>query len=152
MKYKIQPSQPPLSGRSKMQMQKYNSFKIPFIPYDKNLVSRARELRKETTETEKLFWNKILKNKKLVNLKFTRQKPLDYFIVDFYCASLSLIIEIDGKIHNFQKTRDKERDNLLKQKFGLKIIRYKNEEILNDTEKIVEDLVRKIKYMNSTPP
>ncbi|MFA5791610.1 MAG: endonuclease domain-containing protein [Candidatus Paceibacterota bacterium] len=133
-------------------MQKYNSFKIPFIPYDKNLVSRARELRKETTETEKLFWNKILKNKKLVNLKFTRQKPLDYFIVDFYCASLSLIIEIDGKIHNFQKTRDKERDNLLKQKFGLKIIRYKNEEILNDTEKIVEDLVRKIKYMNSTPP
>ena len=92
-----------------------------FIPYDKNLVSRARELRKETTEAEKLFWNKILKNKKFVKFKFTRQKPLDYFIADFYCAKLCLVIEIDGEIHNFQKTRDKERDNLLEQKFGLKV-------------------------------
>ncbi|HEY4493945.1 MAG TPA: DUF559 domain-containing protein, partial [Candidatus Paceibacterota bacterium] len=88
-------------------MQKYN---VPYIPYDKNLVSRARELRKETTAVEKLFWDKILKSKKLEKFKFTRQKPLDHFIVDFYCASLGLVIEIDGKIHNFQKIRDKERD------------------------------------------
>ena len=132
-------------------MQKYN---VPYIPYDKNLVFRARELRKETTEAEKLFWDKVLKNKKLSNLKFTRQKPLDHFIVDFYCSSLGLAIELDGKVHNFQKARDKERDNLLQQKFGLKIVRYKNEEILENTEKIVEDLVRKIKYttQNTTPP
>src|SRR3989344_8519526 len=107
-------------------MQKYN---IPYIPYDKNLVSRARELRKEETETERKFWNEILKDEKLNKYKFTRQKPLDYFIVDFYCASLGLIIEIDGEIHTFQKARDKEKDNLLKQKFGLKIIRYKNEKV-----------------------
>ena len=44
-------------------MRKYN---IPFIPYDKNLVSRAKELRKETTEAENIFWGKILKNKKTV--------------------------------------------------------------------------------------
>ena len=115
-----------------------------FIPYDKNLVSRARELRKEITEAENLFWNKILKSKKLESFKFTRQKPLDHFIVDFYCAKLGLVIEVDGEIHDFQKARDKERDNLLEQKFGLKIIRYKNEEVLNNTEKILEDLVRRI--------
>lgn len=126
-------------------MQKYNSLKIPFIPYDKNLVSRARELRKETTEAENLFWNKVLKNKKLVSFKFTRQKPLDYFIVDFYCAKLGLVIEIDGEIHNFQKTRDKERDNILKQKFWMKIIRYTNQDVLNNTEKVTEDLIGKIK-------
>ncbi|MCX6752193.1 MAG: endonuclease domain-containing protein [Candidatus Nomurabacteria bacterium] len=130
-------------------MQKYN---IPYIPYDKNLVSRARELRKKTTEAEKVFWGKILKNKKLANLKFTRQKPIDHFVVDFYCSKLGLAIEIDGKIHTFQKTRDEERDNLLKQKFGLKIIRYTNEEILADTESVAEDLIGKIKCMNSTPP
>ena len=122
---------------------------IPYVPYDKNLVSRAKELRKETTEAEKIFWGKILQNKKLKNLKFTRQKPIDHFIVDFYCANLRLIIEIDGEIHDFQKNRDMERDNILKQKFGLKIIRYKNEEVLNNVNKVTEDLIRKI---NTTPP
>ena len=70
-----------------------------FIPYNKNLVSRARELRREATQAEKLFWNKVLKNKKFAGFKFTRQKPLDSFILDFYCASLGLAIEIDGKVH-----------------------------------------------------
>ena len=128
-------------------MQKYN---VPYIPYDKNLVSRARELRKETTAVEKLFWDKILKSKKLEKFKFTRQKPLDHFIVDFYCASLGLVIEIDGKIHNFQKIRDKERDNLLEQKFGLKIIRYANQEVLKSTDKIIKDILREIQ--NTTSP
>ena len=84
------------------------------------------------------------------NHKFTRQKPLDHFIVDFYCASLGLVIEIDGEIHNFQKARDKERDNILKQKFGLRIIRYKNEDVLKNTGKITEDLIERIR--NTTPP
>lgn len=125
-------------------MQKRKNLNIPYIPYNRNLVSRARELRKETTEAEKIFWNKILKNKKFADFKFTRQKPLDNFIVDFYCASLGLIIEIDGEIHNSQKSRDKERDNILKQKFGLRIIRYTNKEILEDIEKVIEELVKRI--------
>ncbi|OGI65201.1 hypothetical protein A3A95_03885 [Candidatus Nomurabacteria bacterium RIFCSPLOWO2_01_FULL_39_18] len=123
---------------------------IPYIPYDKNLVSRARELRKETTEAEKIFWETILKNKKLAEFKFTRQKPLDNFIVDFYCASLGLVVEIDGGIHDFQKERDKERDNLLKQKFGLRILRYRNEEVLENMERVKEDLIKRIK--KTTPP
>jgi len=129
-------------------MQKQKTLNVPYIPYDKNLVSRAREFRKETTKAEKIFWDKVLKNEKLADFKFTRQKPLGNFIIDFYCAKLHLAIEIDGEIHKFQKTRDEERDNLLKQKFGLKIIRYTNEEVLNNTKKIVADLVIKI---NATP-
>jgi len=115
-----------------------------FIPYDKELVSRARELRKSETEEEKIFWSEVLKDKKLINFKFTRQKPLGNFIVDFYCARLKLAIEIDGTIHKFQKARDVERDNILKQKFGLRIIRYKNEEILNNTDFILNDLIQRI--------
>jgi very-short-patch-repair endonuclease len=117
-----------------------------FIPYNKNLISRARELRKSETETEKIFWSEILKNKKLINFKFTRQKPIGNFIVDFYCAKLKLAIEIDGEIHKFQKIRDDERDNLLKQKFGVKIIRYKNKDVLNNTEVVLNDLIHKLTF------
>ena len=119
-----------------------------FIPYDKNLVSKARELRKSETEAEKIFWSKILKNEKLIKFKFTRQKPIGNFIVDFFCARLKLAIEIDGEIHKFQKVRDDERDNILKQKFGVRIIRYKNEKIIKNTEFILNDLVEQINKYN----
>jgi very-short-patch-repair endonuclease len=139
-------------GENKYKMRKYNSLIIPYIPYNKKLVSRAKELRKETTRAEKVFWDKILKDKKLADFKFTKQKPLDEFIVDFFCSSLGVIIEIDGEVHNYQKTRDMERDTILKQKFGLEIIRYTNEEVLKNTNKILEDLIEKIRYINTTPP
>jgi len=114
-----------------------------YIPYNTSLVLLARELRKNATETEKIFWDKVLKNKKLKGLKFTRQKPLGNFIADFYCAKLGVIIEIDGEIHNFSKTRDAERDNLLVQEFGLKIVRYKKEEVLYNIERIIEDMIKR---------
>ncbi len=120
-----------------------------FIPYDKNLVLRARELRGESTEAEKVFWSEVLKNKKLSNYKFTRQKPIGNFVLDFYCARFKLGIEIDGGVHNFQTTRDKERDDILKHKFGIRIVRYKNEEIFKDQDKIIEDI---IKVISSFPP
>ena len=120
-----------------------------FIPYDKSLVSRARELRKSETETEKKFWSEILKNKKLSKYKFTRQKPIGDFIIDFYCAKFKLGVEIDGDIHKFKHIRDFERDNLLKQEFGLRIIRYKNQEVLNNINKVIDDLVE---ILISFPP
>ncbi|MCX6754932.1 MAG: DUF559 domain-containing protein [Candidatus Nomurabacteria bacterium] len=125
-------------------MQKYK-----FLPYNKELILRAKELRKNQTEAEIKFWNEILKSEKLKNFKFTTQKPIDNFIVDFYCSALGLIIEIDGEIHKFQKARDAERDNILIQKYGLKILRYTNEEVLNNTELLLKDLISKI---NTTHP
>lgn len=116
-----------------------------FIPYDKKLVLKARELRREATEAEKLFWTSVLKDNSLAHLKFTRQKPLGHFIADFYCATLRLVIEVDGEVHTFQKARDRERDTILSQKFDLTVIRYTNEEVLEDVEKVKEDLMRRIK-------
>ena len=120
------------------------SGEVKFIPYNKKLVSRARELRRDTTEAETILWEKVLKDKKLLGLKFTRQKPLGSFIVDFYCAKLQLAIEVDGKIHHFQKSRDRERDNWLREKFGIKIIRYKNIDIMRDVQSIVKNLSSRI--------
>ena len=124
---------------------------FPFLPYDKNLVLKARELRKNPTNAEKLFWQKILKSKDLKIFTFLRQKPLGHFIVDFYCSKLRLAIEIDGDLHDFQKLRDRERDNILKQNFGIKIVRYKNEDILRNPEKILEDLLNQINPLPTSP-
>ncbi len=121
--------------------------KYPYIPYDKNLVARAGELRKNQTEAEKYFWKHILKREQFSHLTFLRQKPIGHFIIDFYCAKLQLGIEIDGEIHNTQIERDEERDENLKQEFGVKILRYRNEEVLNNTKKVLEDFIEKVKVL-----
>ncbi len=95
----------------------------------------ARELRKDQTKSEKLFWEK-LRNRKFAGLKFNRQHPIYYFkdgqkkffIADFFCSELKLVIELDGKIHEKQKDYDEAREDVLKTK-KLLIIRFKNEEI-----------------------
>ena len=115
--------------------------KYKFLPYNKKLVSRARELRSNQTEAEKIFWDEIVKSKELNVFTFLRQKPIGPFIVDFYCSRLKLAIEIDGEIHD--ATRDKERDNFLIRSFGIKILRYKNWEVLNSPKKILKEVVRK---------
>ena len=109
-------------------------------------VSRARELRQNMTEAERVLW-KELRNRKFLGLKFVRQYPLiyqvinnepRYFISDFMCFEKKLVIEVDGMIHDFQKEEDQHREEILKS-LGLTILRIKNEEvndILNVMEKI----------------
>ena len=118
--------------------------KYKFVPYDPKLVEQARKFRKSETIAEKKFWFEILKDKKLSGFKFTRQKPIGNFVVDFYCAKFKFGIEIDGPIHKFIQARDRERDNLLKQKFGLMVIRYRNEDVLKNPGKIIDDLLSKL--------
>ena len=101
-------------------------------------ISRARKLRKEMTPEEKILWAK-LRNRKFKGLKFLRQHPIIYdtinykplyFIADFYCAEKKLVIELDGKIHDFQKDYDERRDEILRNA-GLKVLRFKNAELDN---------------------
>jgi very-short-patch-repair endonuclease len=101
-------------------------------------VSRARNLRKNMTSEEKILWQK-LRARRFHGLKFLRQHPIIYdtinnkslyFIPDFYCAEKKLIIELDGKIHDFQKEYDERREEILKNA-GFKILRFRNEEMKN---------------------
>jgi very-short-patch-repair endonuclease len=125
--------------------------KLKFIPYDKRLVARAREVRSQQTPAEKVFW-KALINLKEVDYKFIRQKPLDNFIVDFYCSELLLVVEIDGEIHSKSKIRDQERDEILREKYNLLIVRYSNEQVMNDIDNVFSDLIDKIKSRVSEVP
>ncbi len=111
----------------------------------------SRELRKNPTPAESKLWSK-LKNRQFLNLRFLRQHPIYYqydnqrnfFIADFYCHQLKIIIEIDGRIHDQQKDYDVVRTELLKFK-NMAVIRFRNEEILQNIENVQEILKKFIK-------
>jgi very-short-patch-repair endonuclease len=94
-------------------------------------------LKKDMTPAEIKLW-KFLKNKDL-GIKFRRQHIIDIFIPDFVALSIKLIVEVDGKIHLKQKKHDEERTWSLEH-MGYKVIRFTNEEIENDIQRVVEKI------------
>ncbi len=92
----------------------------------------ARKLRRNMTPAEKLLWQRLRANR-LGGWHFRRQQIIDGFIVDFYCHQADLVIEVDGPIHLHQKAADQRREEVLKTK-GLRVIRFKNEEIESDLD------------------
>ena len=96
----------------------------------------AKAMRAEMTPAEKSVWE-LLKSKRLLGLRFRAQHPIDIFIADFYCHSLKLVIEIDGGIHlpKAQKEYDIGREAEM-ERFGIQVIRFTNEEIEHDIEKV----------------
>lgn len=90
--------------------------------------------RTKPTNAEKIIWDKILSRDK-TGYRFLRQKPIDRFIVDFYCSKLSLAIEIDGESHIKKKGTDELRDKFLKQ-IGITTIRFTNDEVVNSIETV----------------
>ena len=114
-----------------------------YIPYNNTLIQKARENRKNPTPAEQKLWYEVLQSRRLDNLKFTRQKPLDEYIVDFYCAELRFAIEIDGDTHARQKEYDKDRTKNLN-KHGVEVIRYTNADVLNNLEGVYQDLQKRI--------
>ena len=91
------------------------------------LTSRAKELRKNMTPEERYLWYDFLR---FYPVRFLRQKVIDGYIVDFYCASARLAIELDGAQHNVPEHReyDTERDRCLNG-WGIEVIRFSNQEI-----------------------
>jgi very-short-patch-repair endonuclease len=100
------------------------------------LFETARQLRIRQTKAEQLLWSE-LSNKKL-GVKFRRQHPIYDYVVDFYCHEVKLVIEVDGPVHDLpdNKLYDASRTQLLMQ-FGLSVVRFKNEEIVNDIDKVL---------------
>lgn len=100
-----------------------------YLPYNKDLKEFSRYLRKNSTLGEVLLWNQ-LKNSKLKGYQFNRQKPLDNYIVDFYCKKLNLVIEVDGITHDFpdEIIKDERRQKIL-EALGLKFLRFREEEV-----------------------
>ncbi|MCW9706155.1 endonuclease domain-containing protein [Fodinibius salsisoli] len=109
--------------------------KFDIIPYRSHLVEKARKLRKNSTPAEKRLW-KYLRRKQVHQFDFDRQKPVDRYIIDFYCKELRLAIEIDGKYHNHQYEYDQARQKRL-ETFGIHFLRFSEKEVLNDIDNVL---------------
>jgi very-short-patch-repair endonuclease len=94
------------------------------LPYNRNLITKAKKLRKNMTSAEKKLWYEYLRT---FPLRVLRQKPIDHFIVDFYCAKLKLVIEVDGDSHFTDDgiQSDRRRTEIL-EGYGLTVIRFTN--------------------------
>ncbi|WP_319589885.1 endonuclease domain-containing protein [uncultured Draconibacterium sp.] len=101
-------------------------------------LKKARQLRSRMTPSEVIIWEK-LKNKQICGVRFRRQHPIEIFIVDFYCHAAKLVVEIDGKIHLATKDYDNERTKEIN-KYNILILRYTNDEISNNLNKIIKEI------------
>jgi very-short-patch-repair endonuclease len=112
------------------------------LPYNPKLKERARELRNNMTSAERKLWLKFLKK---LPITFLRQKPLDNFIVDFYCASASLVIEVDGDSHYSENgiPYDAQRTKVL-EGYGLKVLRFTNNDVKNRFKSVCDEIDRAI--------
>ena len=106
------------------------------LPYNRKLAVRAKELRKNMTPAEKRLWYGFLRT---FRFRVLPQRPIDNYIVDFYCSSLKLVIEIDGEHHCAEegKQYDGERDTILKS-YGLTVMRVKNSDVMDKFEGVCE--------------
>ena len=104
------------------------------LPYNPALIARAKELRKDMTAAEKKLWYRYLKNFKY---RVLRQRPIHHFIVDFYCPTLKLVIELDGDSHATQDAQayDTERTQIL-EGYGLQVIRFTNYQVFHEFEAV----------------
>ncbi|AEG00128.1 endonuclease domain-containing protein [Methylomonas methanica] len=106
------------------------------------LTTNARDLRKNQTDAERLLWQH-LRNRQLCGQKFRRQFPIDSFIVDFVCLEVKLIVELDGGQHAKQIEYDEKRTEQL-QKRGFKVIRFWNNDVLQNNAGVLESIRQEI--------
>lgn len=120
-----------------------------YLPYNKNLKEFSRQLRNHSTLSEVLLWNE-LKQGKMKGLQFNRQKPLGFYIVDFYCKNLKLVNEIDGCSHDNNEAylNDIERQKIL-ESLGLSFLRFDDRDVKRDLNSV---LIAIEKFIAENPP
>ena len=108
------------------------------------LTLNARALRKNSTEAESVLW-KRLRNRQFAGFKFRRQHVVGDFILDLYCASAKLAIEVDGGGHaaKAQATYDAHRTSMLEGR-GIRVLRFWNHEVLQHTDAALEEIFREL--------
>ncbi len=108
------------------------------IPYDFKLKEHSRDLRKHSTLSEVLLWNQ-LKRKQMRGYQFLRQRPIDKYIVDFFCSELMLAIEIDGESHNLEAQIEKDpvRQKRL-ESLGIRFLRFTDSDVKRNMNGVLQ--------------
>ena len=113
------------------------------------IFKHARELRDNETEAEKILWI-YLSNKKMEGMHFRRQHPANKFAIDFYTDKIKLGIEIDGKYHETRELKfyDEDRDEI-PESYDLVILRFKNDQVINSIQSVLDEIRKTIRLLKS---
>jgi very-short-patch-repair endonuclease len=104
------------------------------------IIERAKELRKSMTAAENYLWQQLRRNN-MNDYRFRRQHPIWRFIVDFYCHSEKLVIEIDGDIHETADQRERDENRTFElEKRGLRVVRFSNRQVLEENELVLKTI------------
>ncbi|MCP9469505.1 MAG: DUF559 domain-containing protein [Nitrospira sp.] len=114
------------------------------------LVDTARALRKKQTHAEAIFWE-MVRDRRLLGLKFRRQHQLGDYVADFYCHEHRLVIEFDGGVHSEKKRKDHKRDAWMKAQ-GIRVLRFPNKQLLNEPESILSTIAQVVEATAKTLP
>ncbi len=118
------------------------------IFYNPKLKELARQLRNNSTKAEIKLWN-YLRGSQLLGFDFHRQKPIDNYIVDFFCNKLMLAIELDGYTHSFEEVfvKDKAKVQRLSE-LGITVLRFTDEEAINNIDGVLEKIRELILWLD----
>ncbi len=115
----------------------------------KEIFENAMELRKCQTEAEKVLWE-VLRSRRCGGFKFRRQHPVKEFIIDFYCHRYLLGIEVDGEVHDNDAAKEYDSGRTYElESLGITILRFKNEEVLNNVSKVKAEILHKLDQLRS---
>ena len=117
--------------------------------YPNQHITYARSLRRTMTDAERRLWG-VLRQRTIGGLKWRRQQPVGPYIVDFYCSSKRLIIEVDGGQHCALE-KDFLRDAWLKQR-SFSVLRFWNNEILNSLDAVLAAILERQSSIEAVPP
>ncbi|QQS51752.1 MAG: DUF559 domain-containing protein [Bacteroidota bacterium] len=110
------------------------------IPYNPKLKELARQLRNNSTKSEIFLWQ-FLNGKQMRGYDFHRQKPIDNFIVDFFCNELMLAIELDGYTHQLDEVFEKDQiKNKKLNELGICVLRFQDSEVLDDVYNVLREI------------
>jgi very-short-patch-repair endonuclease len=110
------------------------------------MVPQARELRRQSTATERLLWHYLCR-RQLLGWRFRRQHGIGAYVVDFCCPQARLVIELDGGHHERQQGADAQRTREL-QEWGYRVVRFWNHEVLQTPEAVLTKILQHL----SQPP
>ena len=114
-----------------------------------HIFEKAKALRNNMTDAELILWEK-LKGKQMLGLRFRAQHPIDIFIADFYCHPIKLAIEVDGGMHKTKGQREYDIGRTAELNYWeIEVVRFTNEEIKEDINKVIKRIDRICKNRQS---
>ncbi len=142
----------PVAGEGVLSLSKHPALTKEEFEKKERLKTFAKEMRKTQTDAEAIMWE-LLRNRRFCNHKFRRQHKIDNFILDFFCEEAKIAIELDGGGHNTPKesSYDNNRTGEL-EKLGIKVLRFWNNEVVNETESVLERMYEEVQGLEPPHP